>query len=65
MSCSWQTTSCRSDSTSGRAIDAGTGKTIMALAAGREVLLWRRITFRVALTFTAQVCDSVEYDGGD
>ncbi len=25
MSCSWQTTSCRSDSTSGRAIDAGTG----------------------------------------
>ena len=34
------------------------------LAAGREVLEWRRINFYVALTFTAEVCDSVEYNAG-
>ena len=34
------------------------------LAAGREVLEWRRINFRVALRFSAGVCDSVEYDAG-
>ena len=35
------------------------------VAAGREVLEWRRINFRVALAFTAQVCDAVEYNAGD
>jgi len=34
------------------------------LTASREVLEWRRINFRVALVFTAEVCDSVEYDAG-
>ena len=34
------------------------------LFAGREMLEWRRVNFRVALTFTADVCDAVEYDTG-
>ncbi|MBI2772241.1 MAG: hypothetical protein HYX47_21660 [Burkholderiales bacterium] len=34
------------------------------LAPGREVLEWRRINFHVVLTFTAEVCDKVEYDAG-
>lgn len=32
------------------------------LGAGREVLEWRRINFQVALTFTNEVCDGVEYN---
>ena len=32
------------------------------LGPGREVLAWRRINFQVALTFTAGVCDGVEYN---
>lgn len=35
------------------------------LGPGRELLFWRRINFRVALTFDAQRCESVEYDSGD
>ncbi len=31
------------------------------IAAGRDILEWRRINFRVALAFTADVCDSVDY----
>ena len=34
------------------------------VAPGREVLEWRRINFRVQLAFTAEVCESVEYDAG-
>jgi hypothetical protein len=34
------------------------------LAPGREMLEWRRINFRVQLAFTAEVCESVEYDAG-
>ncbi|MEP6791133.1 MAG: hypothetical protein ABI907_07165 [Ramlibacter sp.] len=34
------------------------------ISPGREVLEWRRINFRVALSFTADVCDSVDYDSG-
>ncbi len=36
----------------------------MKVHVGREVLEWRRINFRVQLSFTAGVCDGVEYDGG-
>ena len=35
-----------------------------SLHAGREVLEWRRINFRVTLRFSADACDSVEYDAG-
>lgn len=35
-----------------------------ALHAGREVLEWRRINFRVALSFTGGICDGVDYDSG-
>lgn len=34
------------------------------LHAGREILEWRRINFRVTLSFTGGVCDGVDYDNG-
>jgi hypothetical protein len=35
------------------------------LVGGREVLEWRRINFRVALSFSGGVCEGIEYDTGD
>ena len=32
---------------------------------GRELMEWRRINFRVALSFSGGVCDGIEYDTGD
>ena len=34
------------------------------ISAGREILEWRRVNFHVALGFTAEVCDSVDYTTG-
>ena len=34
------------------------------ISAGREILEWRRVNFHVALGFTAEVCDSVDYTSG-
>ncbi|HSI54701.1 MAG: hypothetical protein ACAH21_16425 [Ramlibacter sp.] len=34
------------------------------ISAGREILEWRRVNFHVALGFTAEVCDSVDYSNG-
>ena len=34
------------------------------LGEGREMLEWRRINFRVTLSFTGGVCDGIEYDSG-
>ena len=35
------------------------------LGEGREMLEWRRVNFRVVLSFQDDVCDGIEYDSGD
>jgi hypothetical protein len=53
----------------GRALDeivkfAGKPSYRARLAPNREVLEWRRIGFHIALAFTDDVCDGVEYVEG-
>ena len=35
----------------------------VAAGHGRELLVWRRINFQVALRFTGGVCDGIDYNG--